>query len=175
MAEIAETAGVNKALLNYYYRSKEKMFQQVFEEDLHHFVTSVINLLNRDLPLDVKIYKVVDMYTSMLLNNPNLPLFILSEMRENPDKLAPVLLGSRSDAFHNLETQLDQEEAKGNIVKTSVPMFLMNLFSLTVFPFIVQPALHHIFHVTKEDFDDLVLERRRVIPRIIIDTLLPKT
>ena len=172
MGEIADTAGVNKALLNYYYRSKEKMFQQVLEEDLGQFIHSVFEMLNSDLPLDMKIYKVVDMYTSMLLRNPDLPLFILSSVRENPDRLMHLFAGGRRDLFANLKGQLKEEHEKGNIKKTSVPMFLSNLLSLTVFPFVMQPMLERMFELSEDDFADFVRQRKKIIPRMIIDSLI---
>ena len=173
MDGIAKTAGVNKALLNYYYRSKEKMFQQIFEEDFGQFLFGVMKLLDGGLPLDVKIYKVVDMYTKMLGKNPDLPLFILSEIRENPDRLVHIISQDRENPFENLEEQLEQEFAKGRIKRTSVPMFLMNLLSLTVFPFLVKPVLSRVFQMDEESFQNLILERKKIVPKIIINTLLP--
>ncbi len=174
MEEIANTAGVNKALLNYYYRSKEKLFKRVFEEAFREFIPTVIHILDSDLPVDMKIYRTVDIYTRMLLKNKDLPMFVLSEIRENPDKIAELLMGEKRKTFQKLEQQLAKEYEKGTIVKTSVHTFLMNLLSLIVFPFIVQPLMNRMFGISDEKFEELMLTRKNELPAMIIETFRPK-
>ena len=99
MDEIAKEAGVNKALLHYYFRSKERLFERVFSEAFGQFFQKIIHLLESDLPLDVKIYRVVDMYSSMLLHNKNLPLFILGGIRDNPGLIAGLVKNNQGKAF----------------------------------------------------------------------------
>ena len=174
MEEIANTAGVNKALLNYYYRSKEKLFWRVFEEAFREFIPTVINILDGDLPLDMKIYRTVDVYTRMLLKNRDLPMFVLSEIRENPDKIADMYMGKMHLTFQKLEQQLSEEYEKGTIVKTTVHTFLINLLSLIVYPYIVQPLMNRMFGIGDEKFEELMLERKSALPEMIIETFKPK-
>ena len=170
MEEIAKVAGVNKALLNYYYRSKEKLFKQVFQEAFREFIQDVIKLLGSDLPLDMKIYKIVDFYTHMLLKNPDLPIFVLNEMREGPDRLADVFLEYGNFPLDILEDQLTKAFEAGHIKSTSVYTFLMNLMSLTVFPFIVSPLMENLFKLEKDEFRQVIMERKKVLPEMIINT-----
>ncbi len=170
MEGIAKTAGVNKALLNYYYRSKEKLFKQVFQEAFREFIQDVIKLLGSDLPLDMKVYKIVDFYTYMLLKNPDLPIFVLSEMREGPDMLADVFLKYGNFPLDILEEQLAEAHEAGYIKRTSVYTFLMNLMSLTVFPFIVSPLMENLFKWDKNEFREIIMERKKVLPEMIINT-----
>ncbi|MCH8232960.1 MAG: TetR/AcrR family transcriptional regulator [Bacteroidetes bacterium] len=174
MEEIANTAGVNKALLNYYYRSKEKLFWRVFEEAFREFIPTVINILDGDLPLDMKIYRTVDVYTRMLLKNRDLPMFVLNEIRENPDKIADMFMGKMHLTFQKLEQQLSEEYEKGTIVKTTVHTFLINLLSLIVYPYIVQPLMNRMFGIGDEKFEELMLERKNALPEMIIETFKPK-
>ena len=174
MEEIANTAGVNKALLNYYYRSKEKLFRQVFEEAFSEFIPTVINILNGDLPLDMKIYRTVDVYTRMLLKNKDLPMFVLNEIRENPNKIEELLMTKKHLTFQKLEQQLYEEYEKGTIVKTTVHTFLINLLSLIVYPYIVQPLMNRMFGIGDEKFEELMLERKSALPEMIIETFKPK-
>ena len=174
MEEIANTAGVNKALLNYYYRSKEKLFWHVFEEAFREFIPTVINILDGDLPLDMKIYRTVDVYTRMLLKNKDLPMFVLSEIHENPDKIADMFMGKKHLTFQKLEQQLSEEYEKGTIVKTTVHTFLINLLSLIVYPYIVQPLMNRMFGIGDEKFEELMLERKSALPEMIIETFKPK-
>ena len=174
MEEIANTAGVNKALLNYYYRSKEKLFRQVFEEAFSEFIPTVINILNGDLPLDMKIYRTVDVYTRMLLKNKDLPMFVLNEIRENPNKIEELLMTKKHLTFQKLEQQLYEEYEKGTIVKTTVHTFLINLLSLIVYPYIVQPMMSRMFDIDDKKFEELMLERKNALPAMIIETFRPK-
>jgi len=175
MQEIARTAGVNKALLNYYYRSKEKLFKRVFEEAFREFIPIVLKVLDGDLPLDMKIYKTVDIYTRMLINNKDLPLFVLNEIREHPDKVADLFPSGESFAFENLEAQLQREHRNGRIRNIATPMFLLNLLSLTVFPFIVEPVLRNVMHMSKENYMSLIMERKKMVPNMIIESLKVKS
>lgn len=174
MEEIANTAGVNKALLNYYYRSKEKLFRQVFEEAFSEFIPTVINILNGDLPLDMKIYRTVDVYTRMLLKNKDLPMFVLNEIRENPNKIEELLMTKKHLTFQKLEQQLYEEYEKGTIVETTVHTFLINLLSLIVYPYIVQPMMSRMFDIDDKKFEELMLERKNALPAMIIETFRPK-
>ena len=174
MEEIANTAGVNKALLNYYYRSKEKLFMQVFEDAFSEFIPTVINILNGDLPLDMKIYRTVDVYTRMLLKNKDLPMFVLNEIRENPNKIEELLMTKKHLTFQKLEQQLYEEYEKGTIVETTVHTFLINLLSLIVYPYIVQPMMSRMFDIDDKKFEELMLERKNALPAMIIETFRPK-
>ncbi len=170
MEEIAKTAGVNKALLNYYFRSKEKLFKKVFQEAVHEFIRDIVKLLGGDLPLDMKIYRIVDLYTRMLLKNPDLPIFVLSEIREQPERLADMFLMKGDLPFIMLENQLKKAHEDGHIKRTSVYTFLMNVMSLTVFPFVSSPLMKNIFKMEESEFRDLILERKKTLPEMIINT-----
>ncbi|NNF21478.1 MAG: TetR/AcrR family transcriptional regulator [Saprospiraceae bacterium] len=173
MDDIAKAAGVNKALLHYYYRSKANLFDRVFKEAFSQFFEKVMGVLSGDLPLDVKIYKIVDMYSNMLLHNKHLPLFVLSEIRENSELLIEMIKDKRSDTISNLENQLQEGYENGRIVKISAPEFFINLVSLTVFPFLAMPLLNGIFEQNEEDFERMINQRRKSIPKMIIEMLRP--
>lgn len=173
MDDIATTAGVNKALLHYYFRSKEKLFDRIFQESLGEFIHKVFGIMNGNLPLDVKIYRTVDMYSNMLSRNRHLPLFVLSEIRENPHLLIQMIKNREGKVFTSLSRQLDEEYEKGHIQKISAHEFFINLVSLTIFPFLVQPLLMGVFDLDEEKFEQMIAERRRKVPKMIIEILRP--
>src|ERR1700755_347789 len=87
--DIAEEAGLNLALLNYYFRSKQKLFDIIMMENFRQFIKGIsFNFLEEATPLDEKIGKIVTLYIDFLTQHPDLPLFILNELRNNPDQLA---------------------------------------------------------------------------------------
>ena len=165
--DIAEAAGINLALLNYYFRSKEKLFDLVMLENIQKFVMAMKGIFNNEtMTLVEKVTALIDNYISLLVKNPNLPLFILSEIRANPEKLA-ANMGLRemllqSDFYRQLQ-------AAGHQVHPF--HFIMNIIGLAVFPFIANPLLKVIGDLKQADFDKLMEERRRMIP-LWIDAML---
>src|SRR5688500_8674276 len=86
--DISEEAGINLALLNYYYRSKEKLFELVMTEVLQNFFKGITGIFNdQETSLHQKIEIFVTRYTELLTQQPDLPLFIFHELRINPEKL----------------------------------------------------------------------------------------
>jgi len=173
--DIAEEAGINLALLNYYFRSKQKLFDIIMMENFRQFIQGIsFNFLEQNTTLDQKITKVVSMYIDFLTQNPDLPLFILNELRNNPEQLAANIgdqVGStRSQLFGQLK--LASEEGKIGDIN---PFHLMaNLIGLTVFPFVARPILQKVTGVTDNQFNELMQQRKQLIPIWIKTMLLPK-
>lgn len=166
--DIAEEAGINLALLNYYFRSKERLFDIVMMENIRQFLTGIKGVLNNEtLSLTQKVSMVAENYINLLRKQPDMPLFILSEIKANPEKLAynmnvkEILLASH---FY-----LQLKEALHNEVN---PLhFIMNIISLTVFPFVASPLLKVIGNLKQSDFDKMVEERKKMIP-VWVDAML---
>ena len=171
MQEIADEAQINKAMLHYYYRSKQQLFKNIFEEVITEFAPGIMAILGEDLPLEQKINKFVDQYMNMLVANPFLPLFLFSELRNQPQEIIEKIGIKRGGALARLEKQLVQEAKKGNIRFISPLHFLANLMSLSVFPFLAQPMLQEVFGLQKQEFDFFIEERKTVIPEFIISAI----
>lgn len=160
--DIAEEAGINLALLNYYYRSKEKLFQIVMRETLHEFFGVIFPVANdSSSSLEDKISKMVELYINFLRKNPNLPIFVLSEIRMNATSftqnsgIEKVLIGS------SFMQQLKEQREDIDVVH-----FLLNLLGMLVFPFISKPIITTVLK-TNEEFDQLMEERKKLIPKWI--------
>ena len=87
MQEIADLAGINKALLHYYYRSKEQLFNAIFEDVLKDMLPGLFGIVNSDLPLEVKVYQLADKYMEFFSKRPEMPLFVLNELQRHPKEL----------------------------------------------------------------------------------------
>lgn len=159
--DIAEEAGINLALLNYYFRSKEKLFDIVMMENLQTFLLGLKGVLhNEKSSLIEKVSMIAEEYINMLKANPDLPLFVLTEIRTNPAKLADTMkiktLLLESIFFKQL-----MEATEGKIH----PMHLLiNIMGLTVFPFVASPLLQNVGSMKQSDFDNLMEERKKMIP-----------
>jgi AcrR family transcriptional regulator len=170
--DIAEEAGINLALLNYYFRSKEKLFQIIMMETMKHFMNGMIGVFNDEKTnLESKIQRVAISYIDLMIKDPEIPLFILSEIRANVDDffsqmpIAKVILNSA------LMRQYKKAQADGEISNMEPIHFLINLMSMMVFPFAAAPMLKKVANLTDPQYQKMMEDRKVLIP-IWINTLL---
>ncbi len=163
--DIAEESGYNLALINYYFRSKEKLFDIIMIEQLQVFVHSVSGLLNdHKTTLPEKVSLLVSHYIDMLIANPNLPIFILNEVSAGPEKLmSKVGVDVRNNELYITE-QWKQLAASGKAPKINPLHIFMNLMSMTVFPFVASPLLRNKTGMSLDEFNALMQERKKLIP-----------
>lgn len=161
--DIAEEAGINLALLNYYFRSKEKLFELVMMEKVQKmFGVLAPVLMNESLSLDEKISLIAENYIDMLLQNPDLPLFVLSEIRSNPEQFASMINSKKLLTESSLQKQLAEIRPDLDPLQ-----FIMSLLGMSIFPFIAKPVFVGIGHIKPKDFDQLMAERKKLIPKWI--------
>lgn len=168
--DIAEEAGINLALLNYYFRSKEKLFDIIMKESLQEMFGLIVNLVNaEDINLSDKIDMIVARYIDSISKNPNLPLFVLSEIQANPHKIIEnVGLKGKSIAnnflFKQIQEQIDKKEIKG---VTPLQIFI-NIVSMSIFPIVGKPLLMNLHAPFGEkEYEIFIEERKALIPQWI--------
>jgi len=163
--DISEEAGINLALLNYYYRSKEKLFELVMTEILQNFFRGITQIFNdEETSLDEKINIFVANYTGLLKQQPDLPLFIFHELRMNPQKLASKMGVNqvfKSFFFQQLSLEMDRKK----IVRIHPLHYVINMIAMSVFPFIAAPLLKHIAGIDARNFEILIDERQTLVPK----------
>ena len=169
--DIAFAADTNLALLNYHFGSKQKLFEQIMNEAVRDFFHSLVVCLNNEkTTLQQKITDIVERYVDFLEVQPDLPMFVFSELRNHPDSfLATTGMSSKimSSVFmHQLTEFLQQRN------KTESPLhFFLNMLSMTVFPFVAKPVIQVIGSLDQTEFEKLIEERKKLIP-VWIETLL---
>lgn len=164
--DIAEEAGINLALLNYYYRSKEKLFEIIMEESLKRLFASIQSILNdNSTTLSQKIDIIVNLYIDLLKENPNIPLFILSEMQANPE-LFKEKIGARDFTVHEIwiVNQINKQMQDANLQKFNPIHIIINIVSLTIFPFAAKPLIKIFSNSDENSFNQFIEERRVLIP-----------
>lgn len=172
MQEIADKAGINKALLHYYFRSKEKLFQQilnsVFEKML---LPQIFLLLGKDLNFFDLIRELVKAYITVLNQNPSLPWFILSEINRDPDRAKNVIPINKMP-IENIFTLINIEADAGNIKPISPEQLFVNILSLCLFPYAAKPLINTIlFKDNKEESDNFFETRAAHISDFIISSI----
>jgi AcrR family transcriptional regulator len=166
--DIAEEAGINLASLNYYFRTKEKLFDIIIMETMEGFFRSIKLVFNNEATtLEEKIEVLVNSYIDLLIANPDVPIFILSELRTNPAKLVSKIGAKEVIMKSSFIRQYGEKVATGEILLTNPLHFIMNLLSLTVFPFIASPIVKGLSETTPEGFEKLMLQRKTLIPKWI--------
>jgi AcrR family transcriptional regulator len=163
--DIAEESGYNLALINYYFRSKEKLYDIIMHEQLQTFISSVAGLLNdENTSFHEKIKLLVSHYIDMLIANPGLPFFIMTEANSHPEKLlARVHFIAKENKLYILK-QWSELAVAGKIPAINPIHILMNLVSMTVFPFIASPLLQANTGLNTEQFNALMEERKTLVP-----------
>jgi len=163
--DIAREAGINLALLNYYFRSKEQLFELVMLENFGQFISGVRSLLHdKKRTLDEKIEALADFYISQLIANPDLPLFIINQLHSNPAML--LSKGFTRDILlrSHFVKQLSQELRRQKKNNPNPLHFVMNLFSMIILPFIASPLIRQVGHLSEKQFKQVMEERRKLIP-----------
>ncbi len=163
--DIATEANMNLALLNYYFKSKEKLFELVMLETLSSFFQSMGMVFNdKKTTLEEKIELVAEKYMEVITVEPEIPLFILSELRSHGaavfEKLPVVNLILQSIFIR----QYKESVKNGKITEPNPLHFLMNLLGLIVFPFIGSPMIKKLGKLSDRQFDKLMQERKKRIP-----------
>jgi len=158
--DIADEAGINLALLNYYFRSKEKLFELIMMEKLLKFFGGIAPVLNDPTTsLEQKFTLLSGNYIDLLTANPELPLFILSEIRTNPERFVSNLPVAKIADSHFIK-QLQERQPDVHPLH-----YLMNILGLTVFPFIMRPVFRASSIMSDKVFKTRMEERKAAIPK----------
>ena len=181
MAEIAEEAGVNQALLHYYFRSKERLSAAVFEQIAGRVFPALTQTLGADISLDDKIDRLVAVYLDNLSRHPFLPGYLLSELHHHPERLPQLLAkaigaepgGVLPPLFQQLGRQINERVAAGTMRPIAPEQFAINLISLCIFPFAARPMLRLVFGMDEAAFARFIEQRKTELPAFFRNALRP--
>ena len=158
--DIAEEAGINLALLNYYFRTKEKLFEQVMKVKILLLFGQIIPIVtNEKTSLEEKIDLASVKYFDILTKNPNLPLFVLSEIQKKTSDIKSILPFDKVLKNSFLIKQIQEKKSEINPFH-----FLINFISMTAFPFLGKPILQTFELMNDSEFQKFVEERKKFVP-----------
>jgi AcrR family transcriptional regulator len=165
--DIAEESGLNLALINYHFQSKDNLFKIVILEKFEVLFGMISPILSDvEISLEEKIESLVSNYTKLLLDNENLPIFVLNELKSNEQIFEKVLQNARMLSQPIIEKQLKERGFKISTIN-----FIMNIVSLTLFPFISKPLFVSSGLLQEEEFTNFVMDRKQHIPTWVMNTL----
>jgi TetR/AcrR family transcriptional regulator len=174
MQEIADGAGINKALLHYYFRTKDKLFEAIFSEVFVNISSGFERLFMTEMGVIERFSVIVDIYIDNLLKNRQIPLFVLNEMNQNPEKIQMLIEQKIAVYLKNFLIQIQKEIQEGKIRKVDPFHLLMSVLGMIIFPFIAYPVIKGIAEKNMQiDIEDFYHERKKVIIDFIENTLKP--
>jgi len=168
MQEIADEAGMNKALLHYYFRSKENLFKAVFKDTFTKFFIKVKDTLFSDISAKAKLIVFIDHYIDLIEANPYVPQFIINEINRDPEVLKSLMFESGVEPRKILELFLNEVQST-NLSKLDPRHIVISLLGMLIFPFVARPLLQMVyFNDDQEAYNKFLSERKEVVKNMIL-------
>jgi Transcriptional regulator len=174
MQDIADRAGINKALLHYYYRSKEKLYEAVVKVVVNRAVPAIRQVVESELPLHDKLERFIDTYIGVIKANPFVPLFIISEINKHPDRFFDQILPKDLPQPHIFFRQVEEAAANGQIAPVKPKHLLANVVSLCIFPFIGKPIMRILMGMSAPEMNQFLEERKAEVKIFVFNALRPQ-
>ena len=175
MQDIADHAGINKSLLHYYYRTKDHLFNAVFEKIAGQMFKKFAPVLDENLSLEDKLRFFFREHIAFMQKNPRLPLFILNEIHRNPERIRKLIQSiDINKLWTTLEAQHKEELKRYNITSENLPQFMTTVAGMSVFPFAAKPIIASIMEKMGYNFDEYIEERKEYAADFMIKGITKK-
>jgi len=172
--DIATAADTNVAMVNYYYGSKYNLFEIIFEKALSVLMRRVADVLNSDKPFFEVVAMWIGSYYETLLEYPQIPVFILNEINQNPERLTErVRKYQPYDIFLKISSRIDEEVQKGTIRETSTIDFMLNVLSMCIFPFMFGTMATRVAGRTSEEYQEVLENHKAHVIDFVINAIKP--
>ena len=181
MQEIAAEAGVNQALLHYYFRTKERLSAAIFQQVASRIFPALVQTLGAEISLDEKINRLIVIYLDNLSQNPFVPGYLISELHHHPERVRALLadaIGADPKTvlpplLKKLEKQIDELVRGGTMRRIQPQQLVINIISLCIFPFAARPMLTIVFGLDDPAFARFISQRRKELPDFVRHALRP--
>lgn len=167
MQDIASDAGINRTLLNYYFRTKDQLFEAVFRKAMGSFVPGLAALLNTDLAFEEYVENMVVSIIDTMIEHPQIPIFVLQELSSNPERMPQIMREMGVDPAKAMKKmQASQADAMYRSIDSR--QVILNMISLCIFPFAAKPmVLEVLYNGDNEAYIKAMKERKKIIPMMI--------
>lgn len=172
--DIAKASGTNVAMVNYYFKSKYNLFEIIFEDALDIFSKRIFETITSDLPFFELIETWIHAYYDILFQYPQIAAFILNEVSLNPDGLTNRIKNRNPySAFSKIEERIEEEARKGTIRETPAADFMLNIFSMCMFPFMFGNLAMTLMEIPRSTYDQLIANHEKYVIKFTINALKP--
>ncbi len=171
MQEIADKAKINKALLHYYYRSKQLLFEAVFRIAFNKLAPKINDIFNSDKSLFDKITDFSKNYNSFIIKHPYLPNFVLQELNRDPEFVKKLFADKIFPDINKFKKQITQEVKSGQIRPIDAEQLFINILALNIFPFIGAPLIKGFINASDKDYNTILEKRKSDVADFIINSI----
>ena len=175
---IAEAAGVTHAMLHYYFRTKEQLFERILDEKMRLMGESVLAAFGQPgLPLAERLRDGIERHFDFIMANPDMPRFIVNEVFSRPERYETMRTRIREIAevlMHDIQQELDASAARGETDRIDVRMLMLDIISLNVFPFIAYPVIVPLLGDLAADRETFFRLRKQETIEVVMRRLMPR-
>lgn len=174
MQEIADKAGINKALLHYYFHSKEHLFEAVFQPLMKKMFEKILSVFTMEISFEEKIRLYFNEHINIIAKTPRLPLFLLNEISHNPDLVRGITETLKYDQVSEIIFKMHSEEMKEyGITENDLPQLIITIVSLAIFPFAARDVIKIMMSQIgdKQSFNAFMRERKVFAAEFVITAL----
>lgn len=173
--EIAKRVGCNQALVHYYFRTKEKLFEAIFFKKLEVFISSFLHVDQRENSFEEKLRFKIESHFDVLFKNQKLPFLVLSEMITNPERIKSfkAMLSGSPIVFSQFVSEFNEEIKAGRIRNVSPVDILFNALALNLSVFILKPITMELLDLDEKGFQNFALNRKNENVITVLNSLKP--
>jgi len=171
MQEIADEAKINKSLLHYYFRSKQKLFEAVFKTAFSKLAPQINTILNSEQSICEKIKNFSFNYTTFMVKHPYLPNFILQEINRNPEFVKELISSKTFPSMKNFQNQISDAVKEGKIRSIKAEQLFINILALNIFPFIGAPLIKGFINASDKEYLIILEQRKTEVSNFIINSI----
>jgi len=173
MQEIADEAGINKALLHYYYRNKVNLFDAVFRCTFQELLSKLFVTVGADVPLEQKLRNIISEYIGFLQKNSHIPGFIIEEVNHDPERILAMFKSAPVEPDQLIKKMRSSVGDPGLSNDEFREMFI-NIVALCVFPVVARPIIQQLFALSDKEYNQFIENRKETLPRFIMNAIRNK-
>ena len=167
LKEIAEQANINQSLLHYYFRKKEVLFKSVLKYKILEILGKITQVLKTTDSLFNNLDEVIKVYHDIFVDNPNMPLFLISELNNNPTIIRELFEAEEINRFRaTIAEHLNKSDLKGHN-KVPPEQILVSIASMVIFPFLAKEIIKLIFNLDESQSKEFIESRDQLLPELI--------
>ncbi len=169
MQAIADEAQINKAMLHYYYRSKEALFSKILDSTVAIMAKQILPVLSGKGTVMEKVELLVGNYIDTITENPHIPMFVLNELAQDQVNFQEKMVAQmqNDDVFSKFMMQIMAEQKQGLLLPVAPHHFMLTVMSLIIFPFIAKPIFTGVMNIPEFMYMQMMQERKQIVIEII--------
>ena len=172
--EIADEAGINRALIHYYFRSRDQLLETLLDETMKQKKERVITILTSELPFRQKIALYIDAVVDYGLMYPFLDNFIISSTSRRPDKIREFCARDKQRSANLIRKELEEEIQEGRLAPITAEHFMVNISAMCNYPLLAKPVIQAIHCMSDPAYKKFLLERKQIIYMTVFNEPMPK-